>query len=409
VGVAGALLMNFYYVFPSVGGLFGILAFVTVALGGFGNITGAFYAGILIGVVETAGGVFISPVFKYTIVFAMYLVIISIRPKGLFGWKDMETSALALLKKPWVLITLLVLFFLPFTTNNIHFHHVLIMFLLFATLSQAWNVIGGFAGQVSFGHATFFGIGAYAALVLLKRFDLSPWVGMLIGGGCAAIVAILIGYPVFRLKGHYFAISTFAVAEIAERLFANWDFVEGAIGLPAPVLPEGLVNFMWYKTKMPYFYIAFALFVAVLLLAYKINRSRLGFYLRAIKQSHEAAEGLGIDTSKYKVIAMMISAFLTAICGSFYAQYILFIDPPSVLSLDISIKIVLITVLGGAGTVIGPILGAAILIPLSEYSRVLLGGTGKGMDLIVFGALILFISVYQPQGLVGFLRQTGKS
>ncbi|MCX5912576.1 MAG: branched-chain amino acid ABC transporter permease, partial [Deltaproteobacteria bacterium] len=131
--------------------------------------------------------------------------------------------------------------------------------------------------------------------------------------------------------------------------------------------------------------------------------------LRAIKQSHEAAEGLGIDTSKYKVIAMMISAFLTAICGSFYAQYILFIDPPSVLSLDISIKIVLITVLGGAGTVIGPILGAAILIPLSEYSRILLGGTGKGMDLIVFGALILFISVYQPQGLVGFLRKTGKS
>ncbi|MDP3040921.1 MAG: branched-chain amino acid ABC transporter permease, partial [Deltaproteobacteria bacterium] len=164
----------------------------------------------------------------------------------------METSALALLKKPWVLITLLVLLFLPFSTSNIHFHHVLIMFMLFATLSQAWNVIGGFAGQVSFGHATVFGIGAYAVLVLLKRFDLSPWVGMLIGGGVAVIVAVLIGYPVFRLKGHYFAISTFAVAEIAERLFANWDFVEGAIGLPAPVLPEGLVNFMWYKTKMPY-------------------------------------------------------------------------------------------------------------------------------------------------------------
>ena len=321
----------------------------------------------------------------------------------------METSALALLKKPWVLITLLVLLFLPFTTSNIHFHHVLIMFMLFATLSQAWNVIGGFAGQVSFGHATFFGIGAYAALVLLKRFDLSPWVGMLIGGGVAVIVAILIGYPVFRLKGHYFAISTFAVAEIAERLFANWDFVEGAIGLPAPVLPEGLVNFMWYKTKMPYFYIAFVLFVAVLLLVYRTTRSRLGFYLRAIKQSHEAAEGLGIDTSKYKMIAMVISAFLTAICGSFYAQYILFIDPPSVLSLDISIKIVLITVLGGAGTVIGPILGAAILIPLSEYSRILLGGTGRGLDLIVFGALILFISVYQPQGLVGLLRKTGKA
>ena len=208
----------------------------------------------------------------------------------------METSALALLKKPWVLITLLVLFCLPFTTSSLHFHHVLIMFMLFATLSQAWNFIGGFAGQVSFGHATFFGIGAYASLVFFKKFDLSPWVGMLVGGGLSVVVAVVIGYPVFKLKGHYFAISTFAVAEIFERLFNNWDFVEGAIGLPAPVLPEGLINFMWYKTKMPYFYIVFILFVLVLLLAYKIDRSRMGFYFRAIKQSHEAAEGLGIDT-----------------------------------------------------------------------------------------------------------------
>ncbi len=320
----------------------------------------------------------------------------------------MDNSAFALLKKPWVLIALLVLFGLPLTTQNLHFHHVLIMFMVFATLSQAWNIIGGMAGQVSFGHATFFGIGAYAALVLLKKFGLTPWVGMLVGGGAAVVVAVLIGYPVFRLKGHYFAISTFAVAEIFERLFNNWDFVDGAIGLPAPVLPETFLNFMWYKTKIPYFYIAFAFFILVLLLAYKIDRSRLGFYLRAIKQSHEAAEGLGIDTTRYKMAAMMISAFLTALCGAFYAQYILFIDPPSVLSLDISIKIVLVTVLGGAGTVIGPILGSAILIPLSEYSRILLGGTGKGMDLIVFGALILFISIYQPQGLVGFLRKKGK-
>ena len=320
----------------------------------------------------------------------------------------METGALSLLKKPSAVIPLLVLFLLPWTTNNIHFHHVLIMFMLFATLSQAWNVIGGYAGQVSFGHATFFGIGAYAALVLLKKFGLTPWAGMLIGGGIAVIVAVLVGYPVFRLKGHYFAISTFAVAEIVERLFMNWDFVEGAIGLPAPVLQENLLNFMWYKTKIPYFYIAFIFFVLVLLLAYKIERSRLGFYFRAIKQSPEAAEGLGIDTTKFKMVAMVISAFLTALCGSFYAQYILYIDPPSVLSLDISIKIVLITVLGGAGTIIGPILGSAILIPLSEYSRILLGGTGKGVDLIVFGALILIISVFQPLGVAGFFKKPGK-
>jgi branched-chain amino acid transport system permease protein len=320
----------------------------------------------------------------------------------------METNAISFLKKPVIFIPLLILLFLPWTTANLHFHHVLIMFMLFATLSQAWNFIGGFAGQVSFGHATFFGIGAYASLVLLKRFDLSPWAGMLVGGGVAVLVAVVIGYPVFKLKGHYFAISTFAVAEIVERLFNNWDFVEGAIGLPAPVLPEGLINFMWYKTKIPYFYIAFVLFVLVLLLAHKIDRSRMGFYFRAIKQSHEAAEGLGIDTTRYKMLAMAISAFVTAICGSFYAQYILYIDPPSVLSLDISIKIVLIAVLGGAGTIMGPILGAAVLIPLSEYSRIFLGGTGKGVDLIVFGALIVIISVFQPQGMAGFFKKARK-
>jgi len=317
----------------------------------------------------------------------------------------MDASVWALLKKPGVLIILGILFLLPFLSENLHFRHVLIMFMLFASLSQAWNLIGGFAGQVSFGHSTFFGIGAYAALVLLKKYGISPWGGMLIGGGIAALVAIAIGFPVFRLKGHYFAISTFAVAEIMERLFMNWDYVEGAIGLPAPVLEEKFIHFMWYKDKMPYFYIGFVLFVLILFLAHRIDRSRLGYYLRAIKQSPDAAEGLGIDTTRYKMIAMVLSAFLTALCGSFYAQYILYIDPPSVLSLDISIKIVLVTVLGGAGTVLGPYLGSAILIPLSEYSRILLGGTGKGVDLILFGALILVISVYQPQGLIGFFRK----
>jgi len=296
----------------------------------------------------------------------------------------------------------------PLVISSVHFQHLLIMLLLYTTLSQAWNLIGGYAGQVSFGHAVFFGIGAYAAMAPLNQWGMTPWAGMAIGAVISVIVAIVIGVPVFRLKGHYFAISTFAVAEIVERLFNNWDYVEGAIGLPAPVLPEGLINFMWYKTKIPYFYIAFVLFVLVLLLAYKIDRSRMGYYFRAIKQSHEAAEGLGIDTTRYKLAAMMISAFLTALCGSFYAQYILYIDPPSVLSLDISIKMVLIAVLGGAGTIIGPILGAAILIPLSEYSRILLGGTGKGVDLIVFGALILVISVFQPQGVAGFFKKAGK-
>jgi branched-chain amino acid transport system permease protein len=275
------------------------------------------------------------------------------------------------------------------------------MLMLFATLSQAWNLIGGYAGQVSFGHAAFFGIGAYGAMAPLNHWGLTPWAGMVIGGFAAVLLALIIGVPVFRLRGHYFAISTFAIAEVLRELFLSWEWVDGAFGLDAPVLDPGFYNFMFYKTKLPYHYTVLLFFVVMMFVAYRIERVRMGYYFRAIKQSLNAAEALGVNTSRYKLYAMLLSAFFTAICGSFYAQYILHIEPATVLSLDISIKIVLVTVLGGAGTLWGPLLGAAILIPLSEYTRIWLGGTGMGIDLIVLGALIVAICILEPKGIVG--------
>lgn len=303
-----------------------------------------------------------------------------------------------------LIIFSLLLFFLviaPLLIRDTQFQHLLVMLMLFATLSQAWNLIGGYAGQVSFGHAAFFGIGAYGAMAPLNHWGLTPWAGMLIGGLAAVLLALIIGVPVFRLRGHYFAISTFAIAEVLRELFLSWEWVDGAFGLDAPVLDPGFYNFMFYKTKLPYHYTVLLFFVVMMFVAYRIERVRMGYYFRAIKQSLNAAEALGVNTSRYKLYAMLLSAFFTAICGSFYAQYILHIEPATVLSLDISIKIVLVTVLGGAGTLWGPLLGSAILIPLSEYTRIWLGGTGMGIDLIVLGALIMAICILEPKGIVG--------
>lgn len=293
----------------------------------------------------------------------------------------------------------------PLIVSDIHFQHLMIMLLLYATLSQAWNLIGGYAGQVSFGHAVFFGIGAYAAMAPLNQWGLTPWIGMAVGGLLAVVVAVIIGVPVFRLKGHYFAISTFAVAEVVRELFSTWDWVDGPIGLDAPVLDPSWTNFMFYDTKFPYHYTALIFFCVVTCVAFRMERSRMGYYFRAINQRPEAAQAMGVNIAFYKQYAFMTSAFITAICGAFYGLYVLHIEPATVLSLDISIKIVLITALGGAGSLWGPLLGAMILIPLQEYSRIWLGGTGMGIDLIVLGALIILICIFEPRGIVGLLRR----
>ena len=322
--------------------------------------------------------------------------------------------------KQSVILFLCVLLFLvvaPLIIHDTHFQHLLIMLMLYATLSQAWNLLGGFAGQVSFGHAAFFGLGAYGSLALLRNWGLTPWIGMLIGAAAAVVLAVIIATPVFSLKGHYFAISTFAIAEVIRELFLSWEWVDGAFGLDAPVLDPGFLNFMFYKTKIPYHFIVLVFFIIVMAVVYRIDRSRMGYYFRAIKQSlqhdMDTAQAMGVNSARYKLYALMVSAFFTAMCGAFYAQYVLHIEPATVMSLDISIKIVLVTVLGGAGTIWGPLLGAAILIPLQEYSRIWLGGTGKGVDLIVLGGLIVVICIFEPNGLVGlvkrFSRQKGNN
>jgi branched-chain amino acid transport system permease protein len=242
--------------------------------------------------------------------------------------------------------------------------------------------------------------------MLVKELALTPWVGMLAGAVVAAVLSQVIGYPVFRLQGHYFAIATIAVGEIVYTIALNWDFIGAARGLALPIKrPDSFLNLQFHQSKQAYYYIALALLLVALGLTRRMERSRTGYYFRAIREDQQAAASLGVAVSRYKLRAMALSAAVTALGGSFYAQYVLFIDPESVFPLSLSILICLVAVLGGVGTLWGPLVGAAVLVPLSESTRILLGGTGTAIDLVIYGGLIMLVAVLQPGGLVALARR----
>jgi branched-chain amino acid transport system permease protein len=291
----------------------------------------------------------------------------------------------------------------PFVFSSPVAVNIGVLVLLFALLGTAWNLLGGYAGQISFGHAVFFGTGAYASTLLLTKLGITPWVGMFVGAALAALVAVVAGLPTFRLAGHYFAIATIVVAEIARTVVRNTDAIGGARGLFLPILPTAAVNYEFHETRMPYYFIALALLMSSLLVTVLVERRRVGYYLLAIREDATAARSVGVRVLRYKLAAAALSAALTALGGTFYAQYVLFIDADSVFPLSLSILIALVAILGGAGRTYGPLLGACLLIPLAEITRIQLGGTGRGTDLVIYGALIVLISVVQPGGLAALM------
>ena len=297
-----------------------------------------------------------------------------------------------------------VLPFIPGVIGGSFFGHVATMILLYAAMAQSWNIISGYCGQTSFGHSVFFGIGAYAASLAVVTFESLPWYGVPLGMLVAAVVSIVISYPCFKLKGHYFARATFAIVEIFNRLFMIWDAVGGALGLDYPILPDGWKNFSWSDTKNGYYLGALVIFALVFSVVRWIERHRMGYYLRAVREGQETAESLGVNSTIVKLSAMALSASLAALCGSFFAQYNYRVDPPMVMSLDMSMKFVLITILGGIGTFWGPFLGALVLIPLQEYTRAYLSNLGAGVDLMIFGLIIIVVMIKQPQGIMGLIR-----
>ncbi len=306
------------------------------------------------------------------------------------------------------IIALVLLIAFPVFVRQTFPIHVMILVFMFGMLGVGWNIMGGYAGMFSFGQAAFFGIGAYTSSYLLMTFGINPWIGLIAGGLVAALVAAAIGYPCSNLRGHYFAIASIAFAEIVRVVFNNWKMVGAAEGLSLPMMEESFANFMFHSSKLPYYYIMLSFLLISLAVCYFVGTSKMGYYFRAIKESHEVAEVLGVNVVRYRLMAIMISAFLSAMAGTFYAQYILYIDPESVMLLAISVQIVLISMLGGAGSVMGPVIGAAVLIPVAEYTRTTLGHKGTGVDMLIYGFLITLISMYQPAGVWGLLSRIGR-
>jgi branched-chain amino acid transport system permease protein len=293
---------------------------------------------------------------------------------------------------------------LPLVVKDIYFQNVLVLTLMYAALSQSWNILGGYCGQISLGHALYFGIGAYTTAILYEKFGVIPWAGMGLGALLAALVALAIGYPVFRLAGHYFSIATLVIAEAALLLVHNWDWAGAAMGIQLPYGPDSWATLQFARNKLPYFYFALGLACLTWTVTWLIEDSRWGYWWRAVKDNADAAQSLGVMIFRSKMAAAAISAFFTAVGGSFYALFVSYIDPESVMSFQFSLLFALPAVLGGIGTLWGPALGAALLIPLTELTRSYVGGSGRGVDLIVYGGLIMVVALLKPEGLVSLFR-----
>jgi len=278
--------------------------------------------------------------------------------------------------------------------------------LLSAIGASAWNLVGGYAGQVSVGHAVFFGAGAYAALAAYSHFQLPPLAGIPLGVLIAVLIAALIGMPTLRLSGHYFSMATIAVAELVRVLVSNWDWVGGAQGISGPAVPRTFLD-LSFTSALPYYYIFLAVLAAILLATWRIETSRMGFYLRAIKDSERAARSLGVAAGRYKLYAYMLSAGLTALGGSLYALMFGFVDPESGFGILISVKMLIMAALGGSGLLFGPLVGAMILVPLEEISNSLLGGKGAGLTFVVYGTIIVVIARFLPSGILAVFKSAG--
>jgi branched-chain amino acid transport system permease protein len=294
---------------------------------------------------------------------------------------------------------------------------VAVRVLIFALMSIGWNVMSGFGGMFSFGHAAYFGLGAYTSAWLLVNHGVSPWIGMLVGMVVAAAFAVVVGFLSlrYRLKGAYFALATFAFAEMLRLWATNSDFVNRAVGYHVPLRPESSWWYMQFDPGSPnYYFIVLALTGTALIGSVLFLRSRAGQFTLAIRDDQEAAGALGVPVMRYKLLTMAISGAITSVAGAFYVQYYLFIDPDLAFGSSASIQAILPAVIGGVGTIWGPLIGAAVLGPLSDVTATILRnppdalsflqGRG-GLDVIVYGIMLIIIVLLLPQGIYAALRK----
>lgn len=298
---------------------------------------------------------------------------------------------------PVVLLAAALLLY-PLIFTGAFYRDIGVTFLLAAISASAWNIVGGYAGQVSVGHSMFFGLGAYTPLLFYSLWGWPPMAGIPAGIALSIALALVVGLPTFRLTGHYFSMATIAVAELIRIFTGTWDFVGAAIGLQGPATARGWWD-LTFRGELPYYYLFLAVLAVLLAVTSVIERRRFGLYLRAIKASERAARSLGVPVRRTKMKALVLSAAFTSIAGSLYVIKTGFIDPDSGFGILISVQMVIVAALGGAGTLFGPLIGALILIPLQSATNTWFGGGGSGLTYILYGGIIVLIARFEPGGL----------
>jgi branched-chain amino acid transport system permease protein len=279
---------------------------------------------------------------------------------------------------------------------------VAVLTFLFAGLALAWNIAGGCAGLISFGHAAFFGIGAYTSTILFLTYNVTPWLGIFAGAVTAGIAGAVLSLICARLKGPFFILSTLAFAEVVRIVALNWASVTGGPeGLSIGPMPDLANMVLGSKTNYE------ILMLVYLAFAYGVMRwleaSRFGFYLFAIRDNEDAAAAAGINPLMVRSVAMALSAALTGVGGTLFAQYFLYLDPTYVISPELSFQLALLPAVGGLGTVVGPILGSFLITPLSELLRANLGNAVAGLHLVIYSVVLIVVMLYFPSGLAGMI------
>jgi len=298
-----------------------------------------------------------------------------------------------------------ILMLLPLFLDN-YALGIFIMIFYWAYVGQSWNVLTGYTGHISLGHALYIGIGAYATTYLAQTIGLTPWIGMFLGGFIAVAIALFLGFLGFRfgLRGVYFVIMTIAFAELARLAVSHIEALGSFTGIFLDFNPS-FYNFQ-FRDNMPYYYIALGFMVASLIAVRIIEISKVGRFIVAIREDEEAAQALGVNTFKYNMIAIAISAFMTSLAGAFYANYIFYLHPNSLFGMSLSIELILRPIVGGLGTLFGPVIGSIILTPLSEISRAYFAKGGlEGLHLILYGVLTILVVLFMPKGIIVYVQR----
>ncbi|MBW1800877.1 MAG: branched-chain amino acid ABC transporter permease [Deltaproteobacteria bacterium] len=309
-------------------------------------------------------------------------------------------------KRAYLLWAVLLVIFLALPLQlSITWVRTFAMVFLFIYWASAWNIIGGMAGEINFLHPIFIGAGAYSSTVLYVHFGVSPWLGMFLGAAIAVVIGLVIGWICYRsgLPHLSFALICLGFSHIGEIIALEWDLLGGSRGMV--IRPAWSFANMQFEAISSYYYMGLGMVVFMVGLCLWISRSKLGYYLKAIKHNEMASSAIGIDTVRYRLVALAISAFFCALGGTFYAQLVLYIDPHSAVSITTVISMILFCAIGGFGTVWGPVVGTLILMPLGEVVRLYFM---TGLHLIVYGVVVIIVIMLTPHGLVPWFQNMMK-